>query len=362
MPSDARRDTAGARRILLNGKFLSAPATGVQRVARELVRTLDEDLSDRPGDCRWELLIPENAHWDLPLSNIRKRRLKGGGAAWEQLALARASSGCLLVSLANSAPILHRPSVVMLHDAQVFDAPRSYSAAFRAWYRFLHPLLGRQSLRVLTVSGFSKARLTAHGIANDALVVPNGFDHILRVEPSKDALARHDLSSRGYVLAFASSQGHKNTQLLLDLFASPRADGVILALIGDRLPEGASLPGPHVRLLGRVSDEELRALYSCSAAFLSPSLTEGFGLPAGEAALCGAAVLTARAGAQAEVWEAAGLCEAPDDPAAWRRWLDEILTEGGAREARVAQARGVAERYTWRGSARMLREIVEPLA
>lgn len=362
MTRDAIRGAPRERRILLNGKFLSAPATGVQRVARELVRALGEDLSDDPGGCRWELLLPSDADETFVPGGISRRQLKGRGAAWEQLALARASTGSLLVNLANSAPVLHRRSVVMLHDAQVFDMPGSYPAAFRAWYRFLHPALGRKALRILTVSGFSAERLAANGIVDDALVIPNGFDHILRVDPSSDALSRYGLAPGGYVIAFASAQGHKNTRLLLDMFATPRADGVMLALVGDTLPSGAVLPGSQTRLLGRVSDKDLRALYTGAAVFLSPSLTEGFGLPAGEAAMCGTAVIAARAGAQAEIWDSAGLCEPPDDPAAWLRRLDSILGDSGRRQKAAAAALGVAIAYTWRSSARKVRRVVELLA
>ncbi len=351
------------RRILINGKFLAAPATGVQRVARELIRALDSDLSENPSAVGWEILAPENADHSFSLANISLRDIGGkGGAAWEQTSLPRAANGGLLVSLANSAPILHRRGVVMLHDAQVFDAPESYSPAFRAWYRFLHPLLARRSSAVLTVSDFSRSRLAANGVTQSAHVVPNGFDHILRVEASPDALSRHGLVSGGYVLAFASRQPHKNTGLLLDLFSSPRSDGVVLALVGDALPGDARLPGDHVRLLGRVPDSDLKALYSGAAAFLSPSLTEGFGLPAGEAALCGTAVLVARAGAQTEIWNSSGLCEAPDDQESWRRRLDALLRDPAVRMATSQVARSVALRYTWRNAARLLRSIVDPLA
>jgi glycosyltransferase involved in cell wall biosynthesis len=360
-PTSAAARPAG-QRILINGKFLSAPATGVQRVARELVLALDADLAARPGPAAWELLAAEDADAGFRVSSIRKRRIKGkGGAAWEQLTLARAANGGLLVSLANSAPILHRPGVVMLHDAQVYDTPDSYSSAFRAWYRFLHPVLARNSRAILTVSDYSRGRLATNGVTDLAQVVANGFDHILAAQLAPDALSRHGLESGRYVLAFASAQPHKNTRLLLDLFSAPREDGVVLVLIGGHLPEGAAVGGPQVRRLGRVDDPDLRALYAGAAAFLSPSLTEGFGLPAGEAALCGAPVVVARAGAQAEIWDRAGLCEAVDDPAAWRRRIDALIGDSAYRQSRAAAALEVARGYTWASSARKLRGIVEAL-
>ncbi len=51
----------------------------------------------------------------------------------------------------------------------------------------------------------------------------------------------------------------------------------------DSIPEG-------VRLLGRVEDEVLPALYSGAAGFAYPSIYEGFGLPPVEAMACGCLV------------------------------------------------------------------------
>ena len=56
-----------------------------------------------------------------------------------------------------------------------------------------------------------------------------------------------------------------------------------------------------VRLLGWVSDEELEGLYAAAAAFVFPSLYEGFGLPVLEAMARGVPVACSDRGALAEV-------------------------------------------------------------
>jgi mannosyltransferase len=53
--------------------------------------------------------------------------------------------------------------------------------------------------------------------------------------------------------------------------------------------------------LGAVSNSQLRTLYSNCIALLIPSIYEGFGLPAAEAARCGALVLSARGSALDEI-------------------------------------------------------------
>jgi glycosyltransferase involved in cell wall biosynthesis len=67
------------------------------------------------------------------------------------------------------------------------------------------------------------------------------------------------------------------------------------------------------RMTGYVSDSQLRWLYSQAAGFVLPSLLEGFGIPAAEAALRGLVPLVSRGGALHEVTgDSAVLVEATD--------------------------------------------------
>jgi glycosyltransferase involved in cell wall biosynthesis len=357
-----------SRTIFINGRFLLAPPTGVQRTAREIVRALDADLAARPGSCDWRLLAPpgsgveEMAQWPRLRPGIAEGPLRG--QLWEQVTLAGAAKGGALVSLANTAPVSHPRNIVMLHDAQVHDTPASYSGAFRAWYGWLWPRLTKKAEAVLTVSRFSAERLAHHGVAaRDRIqIVSNGVDHVLRVAPDASVLAKHGLAPQRYVLGFASAQVHKNAKLLVDLFAEPRADGLVLALVGSNLPEGVSLP-PGAKLLGKASDGELRALYENAFAFLAPSTTEGFGLPAGEAMILGCPAIVSAAGAQMEVWGEAALLAPPTDVEAWREHLDRLSADAKLRAARAAKGREIAARFTWEKAARKLRMIAEgPLA
>jgi glycosyltransferase involved in cell wall biosynthesis len=346
----------GMSRILVNGRFLTSPATGVQRAARETVAALNDLLVSEPGDASWELVVPPHAN-DPGFAALPIRRIgHGGGTLWEQTHLARYARGRVLVNLANAAPLAHDRNILLIHDAQAFDSPASYSRAFRLWYRFLHPQLARRALAILTVSRHSAGRLAHNRITPGAEVVPNGFDHILRARPDETVLARHGLAKGRFALAFASTQAHKNVGLILKAFAG-RTDDAVLALVG-AAPEGEPVPA-NVKFLGRVNDSELRALYAASAVFLSPSLTEGFGIPPGEAALCGTPVIVARAAALEEIWGASGLCEPPDDAAAWRKRIDAYLSDPGLRSRDAARAETVARAYSWTRSAATVRARAE---
>lgn len=80
-------------------------------------------------------------------------------------------------------------------------------------------------------------------------------------------------------------------------------DSPPLVLAGRAGPEAASLAAEgRVVLTGRVSDEELAALYSAADALVFPSDDEGYGLPVAEALACGCPVAAYDIPALREQW------------------------------------------------------------
>ena len=79
--------------IVLNGKFLMAPPTGVHRVAEELIYALDQILTDDPAlRARYDVSVfaPRKLHHRLDLKTIEFHQ---GGVfswiPWEQFDLPR---------------------------------------------------------------------------------------------------------------------------------------------------------------------------------------------------------------------------------------------------------------------------------
>jgi glycosyltransferase involved in cell wall biosynthesis len=110
----------------------------------------------------------------------------------------------------------------------------------------------------------------------------------------------------------------------------------------------------RVRVTGRVEKEELVRLYNRAQVFVSPSLYEGFGLPAAEAMACGAPLVATTAGAFPEVVEdgVSGLLVAPGDGRALAAAIERLLGDADLR-ARLGQEgrRRIAERFSWRETA-----------
>jgi glycosyltransferase involved in cell wall biosynthesis len=369
VPSARRGDTRPGRSFVINGKFLGARPTGVQRVAAELVRALDRALAAGEGGAGWqgELLVPPGVAVALPLQRIAVRSVgRLSGTLWEQLDLPRFVNRRLLLNFCNFGPLAVANAVTMIHDAQTFSTPESYSVAFRQWYRFAQPILGRRNRRILTVSEFSRREIAHYGVApaDRVDVVHNGVDHVDAIEADPTAAARLAAPGRPFVLALANTQAHKNLRVLLAAFADRRLAGIDLLLFGAATAaaleavHGGPLPA-NVRPLGILGDDELKGLMQAALGLACPSRTEGFGLPPLEAMSVGCPTVVAPCGALPEVCGAAALYADPDDPDAWAAAIAALQHPATRPAAAVLRQRAAS--FRWDASARRLLALMEGL-
>jgi glycosyltransferase involved in cell wall biosynthesis len=152
-----------------------------------------------------------------------------------------------------------------------------------------------------------------------------------------------------YVLHLGSNDPRDNTSTAVE---AARRAGVRLRVVGGWSGEGAEA-------LGRVSDERLVELYRGAAAFLDPTLYEGFGYGVLEAMACGAPVVASNATSIPEVvGDAALLCDPRDADAlahALRRVLDDPRLADELRQRGFEQA----GRFTWRRAAEGLAAAID---
>lgn len=352
-------------RVVLNGRFLAQPQTGVQRYAKETVLALDRLLA---GSARLrrsfaiELAVPEGV--DVPtLASIPVRVLRGGrGHGWEQIALALHARGAVLVNFSYSGPLFKRRQIVTIHDATVAVSPETFSRAYRLLHRLQIAVLGRRAEVVMTVSEFSRDEIAKHyGVRRPMVVGREGWEHA-RAEPHADSdaqamLARHGLTSGGYLLAVGSVKPNKNFRAIEQALARVPELPWKVAIAGptnvgifrdaDRVPEG-------VRMLGFVDDATLAQLYAHAAWFVFPSLYEGFGLPAIEAMANGCPVIAARAASIPEVCGDAAVYFDPRDPEALADTLRRVAADPAIRESVLARTGDRLARYSWRANAEIL--------
>jgi glycosyltransferase involved in cell wall biosynthesis len=116
----------------------------------------------------------------------------------------------------------------------------------------------------------------------------------------------------------------------------------------------------RVTIVGRVTDEQLAGWYRRAQVLVSPSLYEGFGLPAAEAMACGTPVVATSAGALPEVVAdgETGVIVRPADERALADALASLLADPErCRHMGQAGVARVRERFTWERHARSLEAL-----
>jgi glycosyltransferase involved in cell wall biosynthesis len=221
-------------------------------------------------------------------------------------------------------------SVTSILDLQYLHFPEFFSRKKRAWLRIAHEMTLRSASTVSVISDFVRDDLLSrYGRKQESKVVtiPIGIDwrRFERSEIPVNSIPE----GRPFVLSVASHYAHKNLETLLRAFArvatSIPHDLVLVGqrrknLVGVRNPAALDLDGlahelgigTRVHFTGHAPDELVAWCYRHAAAFVFPSLFEGFGMPVVEALGMGLPVITTKCGSLPEV--SRGLAHLVNDP------------------------------------------------
>ena len=366
--------------IGLNLIFLVPGETGGMEVAaRELIPAL---LAQAPAGMRFTAFINREAAaakdgpWGelLPAVTVPVRaRNRVQWVLGEQTLLPRlaARAGVNLVhSLASTAPLWGRfRRVVTVHDLIYARFPEAHAGIRDKGMRVLVPQAVRRSHRVIADSQSTHDDLVELlGVRSDQIdVVPLGLGSVRRAAPmaDRDVRARFDLGERRVVLSLSAKRPHKNLLALIGALARiPSEERPVLVLPGyptaheAELREHAVSKGvaADMRFPGWVSAGEVEGLWALAAAFVFPSLYEGFGLPVLEAMARGVPVACSNASSLPEVAGEAALLFDPRNDTAIAASLRRLLRDDALREQLRARGLDRVGEFTWQRTARLTLE------
>lgn len=163
---------------------------------------------------------------------------------------------------------------------------------------------------------------------------------------------KHDFGSM-YLFTVATLEPRKNLHTLLEAFelVRRRRPELQLAVAG-----GSQLEGEGVIPLGYVEDEDLPALYRGAAAFVFPSLFEGFGIPVVEAMACGTPTVVSSHASLNEASGDAAIRVDPKFPEAIAAGIERALEE---RVVLIPRGIQHAAQFTWHACGRAMLSAYE---
>jgi glycosyltransferase involved in cell wall biosynthesis len=343
LPRLALREDTSVHLLLPRTCIGTAPGPPVRHVRRDLIPT-------RTG-LSWRLdnrLDPALAWLNL-----------AGVALWAKTKPRALFQSTYFTSLPSTIP-----QVATALDLNHELFPEAYSDTFGLWLRRRYPRYLRRATRIIAVSHATRDDIVRfYGINRSLIdVVYPGLD-CQTFFPDRDpehleTLRRTFGLAPPYVLYVGNrSTGFKNFSTVLRAFAcDTNLAGLTVAVAGPAwLPEELSQvdrvsSASRLRLIVNPDDQTLRQLYSFAAAFVYPSLNEGFGIPLLEAMACGAPVIASDTPVFREVADDAAMYFDPHDSDALARSMQRCLNKA-TRDDLVARGLRRVLGFSWETSA-----------
>jgi glycosyltransferase involved in cell wall biosynthesis len=260
-------------------------------------------------------------------------------------------------------PVWYRDRVVTtIQDLTTlrFDNPAKNRLVFRCKqqvYKYVIKRVAHKSSRLVTLSEFVKHDLIRFtGVNPDKISVTYEAADMIKEAPEP----LKTLEGKQFIMYVGRPTPHKNLERLIEAFGLLRAQhpDLILVLAGkkdanyQRIEDSVQNRGPkNVVFTGFVSEGQLRWLYEQCAAYVFPSLSEGFGLPGLEAMTHSAPVVSSNATCLPEIYGEAAHYFDPLDTRAMADTINEVLTDKNLRGELIKKGQGQAARYSWKRMA-----------
>ena len=269
-------------------------------------------------------------------------------------------------------PIFYRKNkITTMHDLTLFRTWNSNKNwliyhAKQTVARYVFWRVARDSARVICPSEF-----TARDIEKFAHISPDEIDMIYEAADYSDKSAKSfkKLKYKKFLLYVGQQTDYKNLvrlakahQKLLKKF--PDLGLVFVGRISNTSQRGVKSftennNYKNIQFTGYISDKERNYLYQNAAAYVFPSLMEGFGLPALEAMINGAPVISSNATCLPEVCGNAAEYFDPKNIDEMANVISRVLSDDKLRAKLIKLGYEKVKEYSWEKCARETLESYE---
>ena len=284
-------------------------------------------------------------------------------------------------------PVLSRAKkILMIHDVIAETFPRlTFPRRLSRWLWNAKVAMGQwQADSLVTVSEYSRRGLIEHFRLPPSRVhvVGEASDPVFQLlnDPQPTAKLKELGLAEGRFIVYVGGFGpHKNLTTLVAAFAALTThddlDDVRLVLVGEYGKEVFHSDHATIRqqihdlglesrvfFTGFLPDKDLVILLNRATLLALPSLMEGLGLSAIEAAACGLPVVATTASPLPELLGAGGIFVDPMDRAGWEQALLSVIRSKDLRCRLRCEGLASAGHLTWDKAARQLSTVIQKVA
>lgn len=304
----------------------------------------------------------------------------------------------LLHAPANALPLFYtKPAVITVHDLAIYDHPEWFpsqyqGAALSFSERVIVPYSVKKAKRIIAVSEQTKKDLVRIfklkeekiDVVHEGSEPPETF--IVSQEKAGGVLSAMRLASGRYCLFLGTIEPRKNITKAIrgfvrfirqDFLKYQDLDFVIAGRRGwkyepifEAMSEGNSdlaaaavahgvTPREQIRYIGYLPHQDKAAVVGNAAAFIFPSLYEGFGLPVIEAMSLGVPVITSRRASLPEICGDAALLVEPESDEEIAAALRQVFDDKDFVAVLSKKARQRAAKFNWQRTARETIRVYE---
>lgn len=271
---------------------------------------------------------------------------------------------------------IHQPvlylgrSVTSMHDLTTvrFRNPAKNFLIFKfkqLIYRLVIIRVAHKSKVVLTISDYVKKDLARFARISPSKIV---VTYLAGDKITENAETVGGVKSGSFIMYVGRPLPHKNLKRLILAFEQLQADHPTLQLVlagkkdvlYERYEKWVAKQGiKGVLFTDFVSEGQLRWLYENTAAYVFPSLSEGFGLPGLEAMAHAAPVVSSSATCLPEIYGEAAHYFNPLDVKDMASKINDVLADSKLRDDLIKKGKHQATKYSWPRMAQQTLAVYE---
>jgi glycosyltransferase involved in cell wall biosynthesis len=375
--SPQNRALTSQKKIGLNGLLIHDYPTGLSRYSYELIRRIltkwegNSVAYSTSPDLNRE--FPNSTSTSVPRfnypANFRSNSIR---LSWEQLGLRYScfidKLDLLYSPIAEGILFPRIPQIITVHDLLPFHYP-SLLPRWVPYYEYFLPAIIKGSTAVVCVSEFTRQEVLERypSIPEEKLKVIHGGVDLERFHPCSPGVIKERYELNDYLLCVGEVRPYKNMENVfraLELWS----DGPQLAISGkifgdhkaklENLARSLNIEN-RVTWLGYVPDDLLPNLYSEAAAFIFPSLYEGFGLPILEAMACGCPTLSSNMASLPEIGGKAAHFFDPKEIGDMAEAIKKVCEDSVYRQQLAQGGPKHVKKFSWESSTKKHMELFE---